>query len=202
MMRKPWVRPRQWLDTMSVYLPLIVMAALALASWWLLKSVPPLAKSPSLAAQRQAPDYRLGHFSVKTFNAQGHMRTALSGDSAQHLPAREVLVVQNARLEARGDEGAQMNAQARQAVARDDGTEVVLTGQVNAMRHPHLDAPPMTLQGERMVARPKEDLLVSKDPVRMTRAQDVLTADNLHFDSNSRQYELQGRVRVTLQPQR
>jgi lipopolysaccharide export system protein LptC len=82
-------RLRQLLDRLSIYLPLIVMALLTSGSWWLVRSVPALTSPEANKPVRQDPDYRLGDFSVKSFNASGRMTRELIGDKAQHYPATE-----------------------------------------------------------------------------------------------------------------
>jgi lipopolysaccharide export system protein LptC len=54
------------------------------------------------------------------------------------------------------------------------------------------------LRGERLVALPDEDRVVSDDPVNITRDRDVFTANTMNFNSNTGEYVLQGRVRGTL----
>jgi LPS export ABC transporter protein LptC len=93
-----------------------------------------------------------------------------------------------------------MNARATQGIATDDGKKVTLIGSAYAIRHPHDSSPKIELRGERLVALPDEDRVVSSDPVQITRDTDVFNAESMNFNSNTGEYLLQGRVRGMLMP--
>jgi lipopolysaccharide export system protein LptC len=189
---------RRLLDALSIYLPLIVLALLASGSWWLVRSVPNLINPEANKPVRQEPDYRLADFSVKSFDANGRMTREVTGEKAQHFPATEDLHIEEVRIFAQNDSGARMNAQAKQGIATDDGAKVTLIGDAHAIKHPQPDRPQIELRGERLVALPDEDRVVSDDPVNITRDRDVFTANTMNFNSNTGEYVLQGRVRGTL----
>ena len=188
---------RLW-DRLSAYLPLILMALLASASWWLVRSVPELLAPTLNKSVRQDPDYRLTDFSVQSFDKSGRLTREVSGDKAQHYPATEALNIDQIRIYAENETGGTMTAKATHGVATDDGTQVTLTGDVRAIRHAQGTNVQVELAGERLLALPDEDRLVSSDPIRITRGQDIFTAESLDFNSNTGQYQLQGRVRGTL----
>jgi lipopolysaccharide export system protein LptC len=191
---------RRLLDKLSVYLPLIVMALLASGSWWLVRSVPELLTATANKPVRQDPDYRLADFSVTSFDARGRMTREVSGTQAQHYPATEALNIEQVRIYAESETGTQMNARATQGIATDDGKKVTLIGSAYAIRHPHDSSPKIELRGERLVALPDEDRVVSSDPVQITRDTDVFKAESMNFNSNTGEYLLQGRVRGMLMP--
>jgi lipopolysaccharide export system protein LptC len=192
---------RRLLDQLGVYLPLLVMAVLALGSWWLVKSVPVLRSPAANKPIRVEPDYRLANFSAKTFDHTGRMTREVTGVQAQHFPATETLHIDQVRVYARTEGGADIHAQALKGIASDDGKTVTLMGEAYALRDPFENQPQMELSGERLVALPDEDRVLSASPVRITRGRDVFTANTMDFNSSSGQHRLQGRVRATLQPQ-
>jgi len=192
------MRLRRLLDALSVYLPLIVVALLASGSWWLVRSIPALISPEANKPVRQDPDYRLSDFSVKSFNAAGHMMREVTGKKAQHFPATEDLQIEEVRIFAQNDNGNRILAQAQQGVASDDGAKVTLIGQAHAIQHAQENRPQIELRGERLVAFPDEDRVLSGDPVHITRGRDVFTANTMNFNSNTGEYVLQGRVRGTL----
>ena len=189
---------RRLLDKLGVYLPLIVMALLASGSWWLVRSMPELTTPSAKKAVRQEPDYRMGYFSVKSFDENGHMTREITGEKAQHYPATETLNIEQIRIQAESEAGVKMNARATQGIATDDGKQVALIGNAYAIRHAHGTSPKLELRGDRLVALPDEDRVVSSDPIYITRARDVFTADTMDFNSNTGEYLLKGRVRGTL----
>jgi lipopolysaccharide export system protein LptC len=194
------MRLRRLLDALSIYLPLIVLALLASGSWWLVRSVPILNSPIANKPVRQDPDYHLSDFSVKSFNKQGQMTREVSGQKAQHFPAKEALHIEEIRIFAQNESGDRMDAQARQGIASDDGKQITLIGRAQAIQHARANRPQIELHGERLVALPDEDKVVSDDPVRITRGPDVFTANTMSFNSSTGQYALQGRVRGSLAP--
>jgi lipopolysaccharide export system protein LptC len=191
---------RRLLDALSVYLPLIVLALLASGSWWLVRSMPSLIDPQANKPVRQDPDYRLSDFYVKSFNNDGQMTREVSGKKAQHFPATEALHIEEIRIFAQNEKGDRMNAQAQQGIASDDGKQITLLGRAQAIQHPQATRPQIELHGERLVALPDEDKVVSDDPVRIIRGVDVFTANAMSFNSNTGEYALQGRVRGSLAP--
>lgn len=191
---------RRLLDALSVYLPLIMLALLASGSWWLVRSVPTLNSPVANKPVRQDPDYRLGDFSVKSFNKDGQMTREISGGKAQHFPATEALHIEEIRIFAQNEKNDRMDAQAQKGIASDDGKQITLLGRAQAIQHQRASRPQIELQGERLIALPDEDKIVSDDPVRIIRGRDVFTANSMSFNSNTGEYALQGRVRGSLVP--
>ena len=189
---------RRLLDKLSVYLPMIVMALLASGSWWLVRSAPELLMPAVNKAVREEPDYRLENFTVKSFDVSGRMTREVSGDKAQHYPASETLDIEQIRIYAENETGKILNARSRQGIATDDGKQVTLIGDASAIRQAFDTSPQLELRGQRLVALPDEDRLVSSDPVQITRGRDVFTAQTMDFNTNTGEYLLKGRVQGTL----
>jgi lipopolysaccharide export system protein LptC len=188
------------LDILIVYLPLIILGLLASGSWWLVRSMPPLSQAEAHKSVRQDPDYRLSDFSIKLFNAQGQMTRELTGKEAQHLPATKDLHIKEVRIFAENEIGGRMTAQAQWGIASDDGSKVTLEGQAQAIKPSQADSPQVELRGERLVALPDEERVLSDEPVRIIRGRDVFTANTMDFNSKTGEYALQGRVRGSLAP--
>ena len=193
-------RLRRTLDQLTIYLPLILFAVLALGSWWLVRSMPewvPPGLGPEL---RQDPDYRLDQFTVKAFDAKGRLTREISGQSAIHFPATQSLHINGIRLMAENEAGTRLTAQAQKGISREAEQQVILTGDAVAVRSTHAQAPRIELHSQTLTAWLQEERLVSNEPVRIIRGADVFTAQSLNFNIQSGQYELQGRVRSVLAP--
>lgn len=194
------MRLRRTLDRLTIYLPLILFAILALGSWWLVRSVPELIL-PGIDAQlRQDPDFRLDQFTVKSFDTTGRLTREVSGQSATHFPATQSLHIEDVRILAENELGTRLTAQAIKGVSREDLQQVTLTGDAIAVRQADAQSPRVELRGETLTAWLEEERLVSDQPVRITRGVDVFSAQTMNFDTRSGQYELQGRVRAVLPP--
>lgn len=191
-------RVRRTLDRLTIYLPLFLFAILALGSWWLVRSVPEL-MPPGIDPQlRQDPDFRLGQFTVKSFDASGRLTREISGQSATHFPATQSLHIEGVRILVENELGTRMTAQAKKGISREPEQQVTLSGEVMAVRQADQQSPRVEMRGEALTAWLEEERLVSDQPVRITRGTDVFSAQTMNFDTRSGQYELQGRVRAVL----
>ncbi|WP_090139838.1 LPS export ABC transporter periplasmic protein LptC [Limnohabitans sp. DM1] len=189
------------IDKVTLSLPLIVLGLLAMGSWWLVRSMPELLSAPTARTVRQEPDYRLENFSFRTFDATGRMTNELYGEQAKHYPATDELDIQKVRLVSISETGSRINAQAMQGIATGDGKQVTLIGEAQAIRPAFGASPRLELHGERLLALIEEHRLLSSEPVRIIRDQDVFTGNSMNFNSDSGEYILQGRVRGLLAPQ-
>jgi lipopolysaccharide export system protein LptC len=193
-------RVRRTLDRLTIYLPLFLFAILALGSWWLVRSVPEL-MPPGLDPQlRQDPDFRLDQFTVKSFDASGQLTREISGQSATHFPATKSLHIEGVRILTENEVGTRLTAQAKKGISREAEQQVTLSGEATAVRQADKQGPRVELRGETLTAWLQEERLVSDQPVRITRGNDVFSAQTMNFDVRSGQYELQGQVRAVLPP--
>ena len=195
-----WLRLRRGIDRLTLYLPLLVMAVLAMGSWWLVRSMPELWRAPQTKEVRKEPDYHLAHFATEAFNAQGQRTRQLSGDEARHYPDSEELHIDRVRFAARNEAGQEVQAQALRGIATDDGERVTLLGQVHVLRPAQGTLPRLELHGEQVVALQKQERLRSDQPVQIVRGADRFSANAMDLDLKTGQYQLSGRVRGVLQP--
>jgi lipopolysaccharide export system protein LptC len=199
-------RLRRLLDRLTIYLPLILFALLALSSWWLVRSMPELLPQQVDKQLRQDPDYRLDQFTVKSFDASGRMVREVAGATATHFPTTQALHIQNIEVFAENDKGIKVRARAQQGIFTESDNRFTLQGQARMTRTAQAPSggnpptAPLSLQGERLTVWMNEERLQSDLPVELRRGNEVITAQSLNFDTRSGQYELQGRVRAVLPP--
>jgi lipopolysaccharide export system protein LptC len=191
---------RRLLDRLSLYLPLILMGFLALGSWWLVRSMPDMVYADENKPLRKEPDYRLKNFWVKSFDTTGRMTREVGGDAGRHYPDVDEMHIDKVRIYAESEKNVKINAQAQTGIATGDGERLTLVGQAQAIREADAQSPRTELRGDRLLALPKQERLLSSDPVRITRDRDVFTAQTLNFNSQTGEYLLEGRVRGMLAP--
>jgi len=199
-MMEAWLALRRAFDRLTLYLPLLIMALLAMGSWWLVRSMPDAAGDGAPRAVRKDPDYHLENFTTQVFDAQGRRIRQVSGNMARHYPESDELHIDAVRFLAVNPEGIEVRASARRGVASGDGERVTLLGEVHVVRPPQRQTPGLELSGERLVVLQKEERMVSDQPVEILRDRDRFTARGLDFNSRSGQYLLSGRVHGVLQP--
>lgn len=196
------MRPlRDAFDRLSLYFPLLVMALLAMGSWWLLRLMPEVWNGSAERPQRKDPDYHLEHFSTQVFDATGRRMRQVGGEKARHYPDTDELHIDEVQFSAVNEAGAEVTGTARQGIATGDGERVTLIGQVHVISPAHGTTPRVEFRGERLVAWVKTQRLRSDERVEIWRDRDRFDAQGLDFDMKTGQYQLNGRVRGVLQPQ-
>ena len=200
--RAPWHRPLPWylrvLDTVSTYLPLLLMAVLALGTWWLVKNTPLFESDRATAPPRHEPDYTMSRFLVQRFGASGAMRAQIEGDLMRHYPDTDTFEIDNPRIRAIGDDGRLTTATARQALSNRDGSEVQLTGGARIVREATATEAAIEFRGNFLHFFQYAERLRSHLPVVVTQGGTEIRADSMVYDNLARVLDLKGHVRGTL----
>ena len=193
-------------DRLALYLPVLLMGVLAMATYWLVRSTPvgSNAIEPALAPLHQ-PDYVMRKFAVKTFDAQGRLKSEVSGGEARHFPDTDTLEIDQVHIRSFNAQGQLTTAIARQAITNGDASEVQLVGHAQVVRGAVADKngqmqPSLTFVGEFLHAFMNTERVKSHKPVELTRGTDRFTADSMDFDNLDRIMLLTGRVRGQLVP--
>ena len=196
--RAPWY----WrgLDAASAYLPLLLMAALALGTWWLVKNTPLFDNAPVLAPPRHEPDYTMTRFMVQRFGADGIMQVQIEGDLMRHYPDTETLEIDNPRIRAIGKDGRITLASARHALSNRDGSEVLLTGDAHIEREATAADAAIDFRGESLHYFKYTERVESSQPVVVTQAGTQIRADAMLYDNLARVLDLKGRVQAVYAP--
>jgi lipopolysaccharide export system protein LptC len=193
---------RAW-DRITIYLPVILMAVLALATYWLARTTPAMGNGPGgTPAQRHEPDYFLKGFSVKSFAPNGRLKTEIQGTEGRHYPDTDTLEIDQPHLRSYSETGALTVATAKRAISNGDGSQVQLIGDAVVTREvtDRKDQPRLEVRGEFLHIYGNEEKVKSDQPVTLKRGDDVFQAENMDYDNLDRIMELRGRVRGVLQP--
>ena len=198
-------RSRRWADQLTVYLPVLLMGLLALASYWLLRATPPPPEPAVARAVTSEPDYFLRRFSVRVFDANGLLVNEVFGSEARHRPDTDTLEVDQARIRLVGGDGVVTTASARSAVSNGARTEFVLEGDAVVVREGRTlangsPAPKLEFRGEQLRVFTDPQRLVSEQPVTVLRGNDQLQSDTLDYVGADQVALMRGRVKVRLSP--
>lgn len=198
---------RTWWDRLSLYLPVLLMGLLAGATYWLVRSTPAPDQPQAAAAPQHAPDYFMRKFAVRTYDAQGQLKSEVSGGEARHFPDTDTLEIEQVHIRAFNPQGQMTVATAQRAIANGDGSEVQLIGNAHVVRDPTPGTdgrlrPGISFTGEFLHAFLNTERVKSHKPVTLMRGNDRFTADSMDFDNPDRVVLLTGRVRGQLVPTR
>lgn len=194
-------------DQVSIYLPIILMGLMALGTYWLARNTPVFSLPDAARPARHDPDYYMRGFSVKTFEANGRLKSEVFGSEARHYPDTDTLEIDQPRIRSYNGRGELTVATAIRALTNADGSEVQLLGDAVVTREAAKGpdgrtTPTLEFHGEFLHAFLNTEQVKSHKPVTLVRGGDRFTADNLEFDNVGRVMDLKGRVRGTLVPAR
>lgn len=192
-------------DRIAVYLPILLMALMALGTYWLARNTPVLGPAEAQRPATHDPDYSMRRFSVKTFDAVGRLKSEVHGSEGRHYPDTDTLEIDEPRIRSFNARGELTVATARRALSNADGSEVQLIGDAVVTREATRDAqgharPRMEFRGEFLHAFLDTERVKSHKPVELTRGNNRFTADSLDYDNLDQVMELHGRVRGVLVP--
>ncbi len=196
----PW--PMRLLDLVSAYLPLIMMAALALGTWWLVRNAPGVEAPREAVAPRHEADYVMTNFIVQRFASDGSLRTQIEGDRLRHYPDDDTIEIEDPRIRAIGSDGVVTLASARKALANGDGSEVQLIGDAQVTRPAHDGEEEIEFRGQFLQAFRNVERIRSHLPVVVTQGQSVVRAGGMEYDNLARIVDLTGHTSATFVPPR
>ena len=189
-------------EQLSSYLPLLLMALLALGTWWLVKNTPLIETDRPAAPLRHEPDYTMTQFVVQRFAPNGTLRAQIEGDLMRHYPDTDTLEIDRVRMRSIAPDGRVTRANAKRAIANGDGTEVQLFGDAHVVREPMAGEDAIEFRGEFLDAFLDSERVRSHLPVTLTRGGAEIRAEALDYDNVERVVQLKGRVRATFPPTR
>jgi lipopolysaccharide export system protein LptC len=195
--RTPW--PLRLRETLSAYLPLLLMALLALASWWLVKNSPQPQPAAEARALSSEPDYTMNVFAVERFDAAGKLKLRIEGAQLRHIPATDRIEIDGAVIRAIAPDGRVTLARAQRAIGNGDGSEVQLLGGAEV---DSLDAAgrPLLMRGEFLHAFLLSERVKSHLPVLVQHAGSELRAAGMEYDHVARRLDLKGPLRSVVTP--
>ena len=190
-------------DRLSLYLPIALMAVLALGTYWLVRSTPVFTAPESEKVATHDPDYFMKTFSVKTFDATGRLKSEVSGVEARHFPDTDTVEIDQVHIRSYNDQGQLTTATANRALTNADGSEVQLFGNALVVREAVVgkkSAPRLEFKGEFLHAFMNTEQVKSNKPVQLMRGKDSFVGDSMDYDGLGQVMQLQGRVKGILIP--
>ena len=185
---------------LATYLPLLLMVALAMATWWLVKVSPKTPGPQAQAAVNHDPDYTLERFSLQRYDPNGRLAVQIDGEQLRHYPDTDELEIDVVRLVATAPDGRTTVATARRAVAAGDGSVARLEGDAKVVSHGPGNDAPVEIEGQRLVARLRDRQVSTDQPVHVQQGNSAFSAEALDYNDATRQLQLHGKVRVVLLP--
>lgn len=185
-------------DTLSTYLPLLLMAALALATWWLVKNTPGAPPERSSVVDAGVPDYTMRRFVLQRYAPDGRLTARLEGRELRHYPQSDRIEVDELLLHAYAPDGRVTTATARRAVSNGAASELQLQGGAEVIGS-DADGSPVEIRSEFLHAFIETQIVLTHLPVQVRHGASLLRAGGLNYDGPRRVLDFKGPVRAVLQ---
>jgi lipopolysaccharide export system protein LptC len=193
-------RPRRIREAALSYLPVLLMALLALGTWWLVKNTPVPEPERVAAPPRHEPDYTMSTFLVQRFGADGALRVQIEGERLRHYPDTDTLEVDAPRIRAFAPDGRRTDAAARRALANGDASELQLIGDASVVRGAIAGEEAIEFRSEFLHAFANTERVRSHLPVVVRQGGSEVRADGVLYDHLARTVDFQGRMRAVFTP--
>jgi lipopolysaccharide export system protein LptC len=186
-------------EGLSAYLPLLLMALLALATWWLVKNSPRPPAAATLPVASSEPDAVMSRFTLERFSAAGPLKLRIQGAELRHFPDTDRVEIEEARIVAYAPDGRTTQAKAARVRGQADGSELLLEGGAEVVSSDGVGAP-LIIHSETLQALLLLDKVQAPRPVRVQHGGTDVRAHGLVYDHGRGRLELQGPVKAVLQP--
>lgn len=205
LLHKPWRRVLRTWDQVSIYLPVVLMGALALGTYWLVRNSPVFSAQEAAKVAKNDVDYFMRNFTVKSFGETGQLKSEIHGVEGRHYPESDTLEIDKPRILSISDAGRPVTSTGNRALSNGDGSEVQLFGNARVVREAVAGTdgkvlPRMEFQGEFLHAFVNEERVKSHLPVTLIRGADKFSGDTFAFDNLTGIAVLKGRVKGQLVP--
>jgi lipopolysaccharide export system protein LptC len=199
--QNPPPRPRQpfWWRVgqfVSAYLPLILMALLAVATWWLVTNTPRADAPREAAPLRHEPDYTMQGFTLQRFAADGALRVQVQGARLRHYPDTDTMEIDQPTIRATAPDGSVTVASALLAVSNGDATQVQLQGGARVRREATPSAAAIEFESEFLHAFLDTERVKSHLPVRLRQGTSEMRVASLEYDHLTRSAKFGGPLRA------
>ena len=190
------------------WLPALMMGLFALATAWLVRQTPGFNASAPERPVLHEPDYQMRQFSVRSFDAEGRLKSELMGIEGHHFPDTDTLEVAQPRVRSFDAQGQLTVGRAERGLSNGEGTDIQLYGQARVVREAaaaagdRTGAPRLEFRGEYLHAWTEDKRVSSDQPVELLRGADRFTGDRFDYDEKSGIANLRGSVRGVIQARR
>jgi lipopolysaccharide export system protein LptC len=187
-------------EKVRIWLPLLPLILLLLATYWLNQQVQPLEQVQSQL--RHDVDYVVDNFSAVTLNVSGQPRFTLSAEKLWHYPDDDTTHLQMPRLTSLYADRPPTLTTAQTGTVSSQGDDVYLYDEVRVVRPAADGIGEQRFATDYLHVVPDRDWAETDQSVVMTGPNNTLRAVGMELDYKARTAKLLSRVRATHEPVR
>ncbi|MGA1287807.1 MAG: LPS export ABC transporter periplasmic protein LptC [Rubrivivax sp.] len=192
-------RRRKPADLIASWLPLLLMAGLAVGSGWLVRNAPQAVVAQTPRAERVEPDYTMDRPVVQRFDAEGRLRLEIQGQAMRHYPQGGRVEVDRPVIRAYAPDGRITTGTAQRVLSDARATDVLLAGDAVVQGTTRAGLPAQ-IRGDALRLMPRSGQLRSDEAVEARIGPDQMQAAGLLYDDAEGRITLDGPMRVVLPP--
>ena len=176
-------------------LSLIALAALAGGTYWLLQATQPPAAHEAAGAKTHTPDYFADDFSVSELDQSGATQYRLTAAKMVHYEDDENSDLTQPAIRAFQPGKPILTATGERGTVNGDASIVDLYDNARIVRAAGAGDPEMQADSSHFRVFVNDDVIESKNPVKLRRGPSVATADAMNYNNVTRVMQLFGKVR-------
>ncbi|TDV18413.1 LPS export ABC transporter periplasmic protein LptC [Paraburkholderia caballeronis] len=182
-------------------IPLVAVALLAGATWWLLQATLPREAQAPEHPKAHTPDYFADNFSVTELDQSGATQYRLTATHMVHYEDNEYSDLTNPAVRAFQPGKPIVTATGRRGTVNADASIVDLFDEARILRAAGYGDPQMQADSEHFRVLVNDDVILTEKPVKLQRGQSVMTATaGMNYNNVTRVIQLHGNVRGAIAP--
>jgi len=184
-------------DRFSLWLPMALLAMLALFTFWIDQSV----KEAGIrnGANLDEPDSIVESFLAVSTDVAGVPRYRLTARKLSHYSGNKLTVLDTPTLTHFHEKQGEMQISSNSASVTPDGEKVMFTGEVNIQRPAAGGKEGMSMQTSYLEIQTEKNEAFTSQPVVIRQPGLQITASGLHLYADTRVLKLKGRVKAQYQ---
>ncbi len=194
-------------DRFRIWLAVILVAVLALASFWILELMRRNdTDGNSRSSARSEPDYYVEKFSFIRLPNNGQVNYNITGDKLSHHPLNDDFEIQQPRINSFDADKVPLNIRAERAVIEQKSLQITparendqihLQGNVQAERPETASSKYMKLESEYLLLLPNENKMKTDQAVSLFTNSSEIHAVGMTADNTTQQIQLLSKVRAS-----
>jgi lipopolysaccharide export system protein LptC len=195
---------RAQIDRLIAWSPVALLGALAVLTYWLNAQVQ-LAGPAFDGTGRHDPDLYIENLKAVSLDAQGRVRQALTARTARHYPDHDTTDFETPLITFSDPGRPKLVISADRATITGDREHAYFSGNVKGVREASAADPhdgPIVLTSEYLHVIPKEDRVLTDQPVTITDPRGTINATGMEFDNRSKKLNFGSHVSGQIEPQK
>lgn len=174
---------------------ILISAALALGSLWLVEVMQRQTENSIPQPARTDPDFFVEKFNFVRMSKLGEARYNLTGTEMKHYPADDSYLVTNPIMHSYGKNHPPMVTRSLRAVVRNDNSEVHMYDDVHIDRPASATSPRFQLKTSYLLLLPDDDAMKTPKFVELQQGASVLTGIGMYANNATGEFKLDGDVK-------